>query len=47
MDLNEIIEEMRRKPDAQYLIEWIYNVATELGDAKAAIDAYFDGVEDA
>ena len=45
MDLKEIVEEMERKPDAEFLIEWIYEEATELGDAKTAIEAYLAALE--
>lgn len=52
MDLNEIVAEMQRKPDAQILIEWIdQRVQDPAGELRSeigsAIDAYFDAIEEA
>jgi hypothetical protein len=47
MDLNEIRTEMRRKPDLQYLVEWIETDARNLDEAKSAIAAYFEAIEEA
>lgn len=46
MDLFEIRAEMRRKPDLQYLVEWIEDGAQNLDEAKAAIAAYFEAIEE-
>lgn len=45
MDLFEIRAEMRRRPDAQYLLEWIEDGARDLDEAKSAIAAYFEAIE--
>lgn len=46
MDLFEIRAEMRRKPDLQFLVEWIDDDARDLDEAKSAIAAYFEAVEE-
>jgi hypothetical protein len=46
MDLNEIVAEMHRKPDLQILVEWIEDGAQNLDEAKDAIAAYFESIED-
>jgi hypothetical protein len=47
MDLFEIRAEMRRRPDAQYLIEWIESEGCEdLSAARSAIRAYFESIEE-
>lgn len=46
MDLNEIITEMQRKPDEQFLLEWIHDHARDLPSAREAIDAYFAALEE-
>ena len=45
MDLDEIIAEMQRRPDAQTLIEWIDVYATDIEQARDAINAYERAVE--
>jgi hypothetical protein len=46
MDLNEISAEMRRKPDAQLLVEWIETQVDLPDPIQQAINAYFDALED-
>lgn len=47
MDLNEIVAEMHRKPDAHLALEWIADSATTLDEAKAVTEAaYFEDVEE-
>lgn len=46
MDLEGIIAEMQRKPDQQYLLEWIERDAGSLDEARAAIAACFSAIED-
>lgn len=46
MDLNEIRAEMRRKPDPERLLQWIEDGARDLDEAKSAIAAYFEAVEE-
>lgn len=46
MDLNGIIAEMGRKPDEGFLLDWIRYEATSLDEAKDAIDAYDEALED-
>ena len=45
MTLDDIIAEMTLSADRQILIEWIYEEARDLSEARAAIDAYFDAIK--
>jgi hypothetical protein len=45
--LDQIIAEMRRKPDAHYLSEWLHAEADrDAEDLQAAIEAYWEALED-
>jgi hypothetical protein len=46
MDLEGIRQEMNRKPDAQYLLEWIERDAGSLDEACVAIRAYWAALGD-
>lgn len=42
---DELIAEMGRKPDPEILLEWLYEQISD--DLKDAVDAYWQGLEDA
>ena len=44
MDLDEIIAEMRHKPDAQALLEWIVDYGDSCDDIHTAVHAYFEAM---
>lgn len=46
--VEQIITEMHRKPDAQYLLEWIDRRVADLPSSaiRAAIDAYFVALDE-
>ena len=49
--LASVIAEMRRNPDAQYLLEWIechtaVSTADAAADVNEAVNAYFDAIEE-
>lgn len=49
MDLSEIVAEMHRRPDAQFLLEWLDEHlpdSDQNAPARIAISAYFEGVEE-
>lgn len=46
MNLDEVIAEMRRKPDAHLLLKWIDDHGYDVDDIRTAINVYFEALED-
>ena len=44
MTKDDIIAEMHRKPDAEILLEWLYEQVSD--ELKDAFDAYWEGIEE-